>query len=715
MTTIDEFKEKIHNHYKPEEGKLYVTFTRHTDKIKAILQEELNIFSYPKCESILPIDFSILKKDWKFLGMLFNSIEIVSNGRRQKLHEEYLSILKESITIEQSIDSFFNTIGFNTSESGILSQFKNKGDKKRFIQSVIEDWPERKNSASIEDIFFSLRYREKKDLPEKIAFSIILPLILEKKKIMPEFVQIIPDFQNLLIKNLSIFILIPDVSNEVQNQFRRLFHPIVNKEIYEITEEEINISQGITDWVNTNYEMLNYNTQSPSTIDIFKIFGLLNKSVSRDIAGLGYLLESCLLGQFQKSEFDKLDKKIQKIWDESVKKHKNYYPLASRKKTPNIVIARKLDGTGKFIKKEFKIGIKEPFNIFTINNVILEKPEKFEITIRKLFTSYLDGETINESDVDPKLISLIDAIFDLLSNTSTSINTNEILEAVLLQGKKIIDKEFKREKKPKKSKIEKWLDSNWKTILSAPNVPTIKEYSLANKKKSLLDDPLLHEEQYHWIYCKLKKDILELRRKYIDELKRSIQFLGDENLEVSFDDSEIESHNSVKICFRIRNKPPLLLILTIETPYYNVKLNGESIPTPPLPQVVFEKILTKLRGYLFTGADISQLDREEIFLKCIKMYSIIHGKKPEEMIFVEDLIEFMQNLPDISDAFRYTEPPSVEDGLKKILSDRNFLTALAEKGLNPQMKGSDSYNSFTSDGKSYVGFVLTKKFLEKGE
>jgi len=714
MTTIDEFKEKIHNRYKPEEGKLYVTFTRHTDKIKAILQEELNSFSYPKCESILPIDFSISKKDWKFLGMLFNSIEIVSNGRRQKLHEEYLSILKESITIEQSIDSFFNTIGFNTSESGILSQFKNKVDKRRFIQSVIEYWPERKNSASIEDIFFPLRYREKKNLLEKIAFSIILPITLEKRKIRPEFVlEMISDFQNLLIKNVSIFILIPDVSNEVQTQFKQLFWPIpiVSKETDEITEEEINISQGVIDWVNMNYEMLNYNTQSPSNIDIFKIFGLLNNSVSRDIAGLRYLLESCLLGQFQRSKFDKLDKKIQKNWDETVKKHKNLYPQASRKRAPDIVIARKLGGTGKFIKKEFKIGIKEPFNIFTINNVILEKPE---VTIRKLFTSYLDGETINESNVDPKLRSLIDDIFDLLSNTSTSINKNEILEAVLLQGKKIIAKEFKREKRLKKSKIERWLDSNWKTILSVPNVSTIKECSLANKKKLLLDDPLLREDQYHWIYCKLKKDMLELRSKYIDELKRSIQFLGAEDLEVSFDDSEIESHDTIKIYFRTRNKPPLSLILTIETPYYNVKLNGESISTP-LPQVVFEKILTKLRDYLFTGADISQPDREKIFLKCIKMYSIIHSKKPEEMIFVEDLIEFIQNLPNISDAFRYTEPPSVQDGLKKILSDRNFLTALTEKGLNPQMKGSDSYDSFTSDGKSYVGFVLTKKFLENGE
>lgn len=711
MTTIDEFKEKMHNIYKPEEGKLYIIFTQHTDKIKIILQKELNSFSFPKCESILPIHLPISKKDWKFLGVLFNSIEIVSNEHRRKLNEEYLSILKKSTTSEQSIDSFFNEIGFNTSESGILSQFQNKLDKRRFIQSIIEEWPKRKNSASIEDIFLPLGYIKNNTLSGRVAFSIILPIALDKKNNLQDFIPIIPDFQKLLLKKVSIYLLISDISKKIQNEFMPLFRSIVNKERYEITEEEINISQDVIAWVDRNYENLNYNIQSFQNIDKFKILRFLKNSASQDIAGLSYLLESCLLGEYQESKFKKWNKKIQKSWDDVVKKHKNHYPRASRKAAPNIVVARR--GTRNFIKKEFKIGIDEPFDIFSINKVILEKPaETFESTIQKLFCSYLDGEIIEESEIDPELESQIDDIVSLLSNTSMSINKKEILEEVLLQGRKIIIKEFEREKKPKKSKLEKWFDSNWKTILSPPNVPTIKESFLANKKKLLLDDPLLREDRYHWIYYKLKRDMLELRSKYIDELKQSIQFLGSEDLKVSLDFSKIESDDIIEMIFHARNKPPLSLLLTIEMPYYSVKLNAESIKTP-LPQVVFNHVIIKLRNYLLTGPDISQHDREKIFLKSIKVYSMIKNKKPEDMIFIEDLIEFIQNIPNISDGFRYTIPPSVENGVKKILSDKKFFSCLIEIGLSPQMKGNDSYDFFTTDGKSYVGFYLKRDFFEK--
>ncbi len=714
MTTIDEFKEKIHNSYKPEEGKLYVIFTQLPDRTNIILQKELNSFSFPKCESILPIDFSKFKKNWKFLGMLFNSIKIVSNDHHRELNEEYLSILKKSTTSEQTVDSFFNTIGFNTSESGILSQFQNKFDKTKFIQSVIEDWPKRMNSVSIEDFFLPFRYIEKEILSRKIAFRIIVPIILEKKKIPQEFIQIIPIFQNLLLKKVSIFILIPDISEGIKDKFIPLFSPIASKEIYEITEKGINISQDVIDWVNMNYEMLNYNIQSFSIIDSFKIIGFLKNSASQDIAGLRYLLESCLLREYRESKFNKWNKKIQKSWDDVVKKHKNYYPQASRKMAPNIVIARKSLDTENFIKKKFNMNINDLF-ILTINNVIIENPlETFESTIRNLFCSYLDGEIIEESKINPELESLLDGVYSLLSNTTRSINKNEILEAVLLQGKKIIVKEYEREKKPKKSKIERWFDSNWKTILSPPTVSTIKECFLANKKKVLLDDPLLREDRYHWIYYKLKRDMLELRSKYIDELEQSIQFLRSEDLKVSLDFSKIESDNIIEMIFHARNKPPFSLLLTIEIPYYSVKLNAESIKTP-LPQVVFNHVIIKLRDYLHTGPDISQHDKENIFLKSIKMYSMIKNKKPEDMIFIEDLIEFIQNIPHISDVFRYTIHPSVENGVKKILSEKNFFSCLIEKGLSPQMKGSDSYDSFTSDGKSYVGFVLTKKFLENGE
>ena len=716
MTTIDEFKEKIRNSYKPEEGKLYVIFTQLPSRTNTILQKELNSFPFPKCESILPIDFSKIKENWNFLGMLFNSIEIVSNGHHRKLNEEYLSILKKSLTREQSLDSFFNTIDFNTSESGILSQFQNTFDKTRFIQSVIEDWPNRMNSVSIEDFLLPLRYIEKEILSKKIAFRIILPIKSEKKKIPQEFIRIIPVFQDLLLKSVSIFILIPDVSEEIKNKFKPLFSPIVSKEIYEITEKGINISEDVKNWVDENYGMLNYNIQSLSNIDSFKISGFFKKSASPDIAGLRYLLESCLLGKYQKSKFDKWNKKIQRTWNDVVRTHKNYYSQASRKMAPNIVIARKSRGTGNaFIKKEFKIGIDEPFDIFSINKVILEKPaETLESTMQKLFHSYLNGEIIKDSMIDHELESQIDDIVSMLSNTSMSINKKEILEEVLLQGRKIIIKEFEREKKPKKSKPEKWFDSNWEAILSSPNVPTIKESFLANKKKLLLDDPLLREEQYHWIYYKLERDMLELRSKYIDELKQSIQFLGSEDLKVSLDFSKLESDDIIKMIFHARNKPPFSLLLTIEMPYYRVKLNDEPIKTP-LPQVVFEHVIIKLRDYLLTGPDISQHDREKIFLKSIKVYSMIKSKKPEDMLFIEDLIEFIQNIPDISDVFRYTKHPSVENGVKEILSDKNFFLHLIEIGLSPQMKGSDSYGFFTSDDRSYVGFVLTKKFLENGE
>lgn len=711
MTTIDEFKEKIRNSYKPEEGKLYVIFTQLPSRTNTILQKELNSFPFPKCESILPIDFSKIKENWNFLGMLFNSIEIVSNGHHRKLNEEYLSILKKSLTREQSLDSFFNTIDFNTSESGILSQFQNKFDKTKFIQSVIEDWPKRKNSVSIEDFFLPLRY--KGILSKKIAFRIIVPIMSEKKKIPQEFIQIIPIFHNLLLKKVSIFILIPDVSEEIKNKFKPLFSPIVSKEIYEITEKGINISEDVKNWVDENYEMLNYNLQSISNIDSFKISRFLKNSASQDIAGLRYLLESCLLGEYQKSKFNKLNKKIQKSWDDVVRTHKNLYPQASRKMAPNIVIARKSLGTRNFIKKEFKIGIDEPFDIFSINKVILEKPaETFESTIQKLFCSYLDGEIIEDSMIDHELESQIDDIVPLLSNTSMSINKKELLEEVLLQGRKIIIKEFEREKRPKKSKLEKWFDSNWEAILSPPNVPTIKESFLANKKKLLLDNPFLREDKYHWIYYKLERDMLELRSKYIDELKQRTQFLGSEDLKVSSDFSKLESDDIIEMIFHARNKPPLSLLLTIEMPYYSVKLNDESIKTP-LPQRVLNHIIIKLRDYLLTGPDISQHDREKIFLKSIKVYSMIKNKKPEDMIFIEDLIEFIQNIPNISDVFRYTIPPSVENGVKKILSDKNFFSCLIEKGLSPQMKGNDSYDFFTTDGKSYVGFYFKKDFFEK--
>jgi hypothetical protein len=247
-----------------------------------------------------------------------------------------------------------------------------------------------------------------------------------------------------------------------------------------------------------------------------------------------------------------------------------------------------------------------------------------------------------------------------------------------------------------------WYREHWNTILSGFEVST---GTKAIKRKRELCAELDPESVADTtLYHKLKRDIANAWDYYQSELEKQIRVSLPDNLGVNLEWQDHEGRTDLVVTTHPSDAVSVETTVSIYLPFSNVHVEGKQVSKATVSNVV-SRVIETFEDVLYIRDAVSGVDQVTLTLEIIRLYCRVADVDAGDVVYFEEVAEFVRTLPGVADAFR--EPnQNLTESVYDRLSDPNLLDKLRDSGIIFHLKGSDDRKSIKSKGNQYISMEL---------